>query len=427
MKILLISPAMPPHSAGEAEYAAQLCQQLQSRGHGLTVLSNPGQAPQAACAQLPSGITVHPQVSGWGWAGLPSLMRVLRQARPDAIVLIYTNWLFDAHPMITFMPTWLRLLGLSPRLLTIFQLEDGASPRSLADRILTKLMARVSSWLGTPACYGYGGLLTSPAVAAALGPAILQGLTLKSPDKSMQCLLIPPPPLLSCEQPISDTQRAQVRARMGVPADSQLLAYFGYVYPGKGVETLLRALSRLNQQGRSTFLCMVGGGREMKDGAPSHHPFECQMIALAQELGVADRVIWLAGYTSGNTDAAMELAAADAAVLPFDDGAELRRSSIAVVAAASLPIITTQPQQSEAAAFQHEVNVLLCPPQDVDALITAVARVSDDAALRERLRAGAQGLSRDHFSWQQSIDLIMQALTQPAPTSKGQASAPLQV
>lgn len=418
MKILLISPAMPPHSAGEAEYAAQLSQQLRQRGHELIILSNPAHPQTSVGHASDQHIQWIQQHAGWGWAGLPSLMGVLRRTRPDAIVLIYTHWLFDSHPMITFLPSWLRLLGRSPSLLSIFQLEDGACPSSLSDRILNKLMGVLSQTQGIPTCYGYGGLLSRPAVAAALGPAIQQGLTRKSPDKAQQCLLIPPPPLLSSEHPISDAQRMQVRIRMGVPDGSMLLAYFGYVYPGKGVETLLSALSRLNKAGRSAHLCMIGGGRELKEGHPTHHPFEQEMIALSAQLGVADRVIWRAGYTSGDTEAATELASADMAVLPFDDGAELRRSSIAVVAAAGLPIITTQPRTAEMAAFEHEGNVLLCPPQDEAALATAIARVFDDAPLRKQLRQGALALSKNHFSWQQSIDLITQALAPAERTSE---------
>jgi glycosyltransferase involved in cell wall biosynthesis len=410
MKILLISPAMPPHSAGEAEYAAQLVQQLHARGHQVTVLTNPGLGRGASAELLrPLPLLKH-QVAGWRWGGLPSLLATLHQTQADAVILIYTNWLFDDHSMVSFLPTWLKLVGRNARVLTLFQLEDGAAPKSLPDRVLTKLVARLSQAIGIPCVYGYGALLTAPSVVAALGPAILQGLQGKAPV-GMQGLLIPPPPLLSGGAAPSADERQRIRSTMGVPGHSLLLAYFGYVYPGKGVETLLAALQTLARQGRDVHLCMVGGGRSMANGAPSHHAFEQQMVALAEQLGVADRVHWLAGYASGNHDAAHVLAAADMAVLPFDDGAEMRRSSLAVVSAAGLPIVTTQPQQAESDAFRHEDNVLLCPPQDVAALTQAIALVADDRALRQRLHEGALELSRTCFSWQQAMDLITQSLS----------------
>jgi len=105
-----------------------------------------------------------------------------------------------------------------------------------------------------------------------------------------------------------------------------------------------------------------------------------------------------------------QLLAADLAALPFDDGAELRRSSIAVVAAAGLPLVTTRPSAAEP-AFTDRHNVLLCPPRDPHALAAAIAAIADDATLRYELRRGSLALAESHFSWRRAISAMVDALS----------------
>jgi len=133
------------------------------------------------------------------------------------------------------------------------------------------------------------------------------------------------------------------------------------------------------------------------------------MHALAERLGVSALIAWPEGYVGGSEAPSMHLVAADVAVLPFDDGAELRRSSIAVVAALGLPIVTTQPSLHEP-AFVAGQSMLLCPPRDAEAIVDAVCRICDDPELRARLQRGALELASEWFSWDGAIRKMTSAL-----------------
>jgi hypothetical protein len=73
----------------------------------------------------------------------------------------------------------------------------------------------------------------------------------KFPHLNGKSLVIPPPPIIRmCTDAGFDRQ--QTRAALGVKPADFLLAYFGYVYKGKGVETLIGALSLLRQRGQGS-------------------------------------------------------------------------------------------------------------------------------------------------------------------------------
>lgn len=404
MNLLLVSPALPPHQAGEAEYASLLTRQLVSQGHQVTVLT---EVQDGQGEPMHQGARLYPIMRTWGWSEIWRLMRVVREVRPDGIIIVFTDWLFRDHPMITFVPLYLKWMGANSRVLTVFQLEDGITPDGLGNRVAQKLLSRIARLWGLPCVHGYGALLAAPHAVAALGSGILQNIRAKAPSPDLRAVLTPPPPLLPPEQDQQRSSRTDVRSRLGVPDHAICLAYFGYVYPGKGVETLLNAVRRLKDQDRDIHLLMVGGGRHSRMPA---NAFEQRMQALCESLELIDCVHWLQGYESGSVDSSAELAAADMATLPFDDGVELRRSSVAVVAAAGLPLITTHPQET-GSPFKAEENSLLCSPQDAIGLSDAITRIADDQALSDRLRAGSKQLVREWFSWQRSIQLMESALS----------------
>jgi glycosyltransferase involved in cell wall biosynthesis len=403
----MISPAFPPDSAGEAEYTAQLAGHLSSRGHQVTVLTRQRSSP-------PTGTAYHVAASmpGWGWRQWLQFRREINACAPDGVILVYTSWLFKEHAMVTYLPTFLGWWRPKARLLTIFQTDDGAKSMTLLHRVIRKLAELASP--GRQVHHGFGTLLDPRHTIGVLGPSIGQSIQAQAPNATMRSILMPPPPLLSRPSEAPSHERQHMRARLGLAAsDTLLLSYFGYVYPGKGVETLFAALALMVQRGRPVALVMVGGGRQGSATATAtedpHSGFEQQMRELAASLGIAHLVSWQEGYDQGDAEPGKDLGMSDIAVLPFDDGAELRRSSIAVVAASGLPIITTTPARGET-AFVHEQNVLLCPPQSPTLLADAICRVADEPVLRQTLQRGAIDLVNNWYSWQASIAQIEAAL-----------------
>jgi glycosyltransferase involved in cell wall biosynthesis len=406
MRVLLISPSLPPAAEGEAEHGLQLARRLAARGHDVSIMTH-----RRFVRQSPPELAPCLSMAGWRWRDMPRLASHLLAGRAQGVVLIYTARLYADHPMMTFLPTLMRWCRLAARLVVLVEVEGPPQIEGRAVRALRRLMAIVAGRQGLD--YGYGSLLRDSHAVAALGPSILEHLRSQAPALGGRGLVIPPPPLVTRPAGFDASARAAARQRLGASSGTCVLAFFGFVYPRKGVETLLLAMAELVRAGRPVRLLMAGGGRfSAGTGAPGCTPYEAALQVQAEAMGLADHVVWIEGYVGNPGWVAADLLAADMAVLPFDDGAELRRSSIAVVTELGLPLITTTPTQHEP-AFVDGVNALLSPPRDAMALCAAVCRLSDDADLRTRLASGSLAMARQWFSWETALTVIETHLAAP--------------
>jgi glycosyltransferase involved in cell wall biosynthesis len=149
---------------------------------------------------------------------------------------------------------------------------------------------------------------------------------------------------------------------------------------------------------------MVGGGVGSSD--PTNRATAAYLDGLARNLGVQGDLVWT-GYLSPR-EVSAALLCADLAVLPYADGASFRRGSLMAVLEHGLPFITTTPSSVQAqsdSSFRGEwpqlvdgVNALLVPPGEPHALAAAIARLAEDTAERDRLRAASYELAR-YFAW----------------------------
>ncbi len=95
------------------------------------------------------------------------------------------------------------------------------------------------------------------------------------------------------------------------------------------------------------------------------------------------------------------LTSMDAAVAPYPDAKGFYFSPLKVYEylASGRAVVASRVGQV-AAIVQHEVNGLLCPPGDADALADALHRLHDDPPLRARLGQGARTSALEHQSWE---------------------------
>lgn len=410
MRVLIVSPAYPPAPSGEAEHCFQIASRLAAIGHRVTVL-----APTTTGARPSEGFELDACIRGWRWRDLPRLAWALRHYRPEAVLLIHTTWMYGGHPMVTFLPTVARRLLPNCRFVTLFEIYQEPEPAASIVRATRKI---ATVFAGSSALdYHFGSLLRDSTGLIALGPTMVKSFARHNPSVQERMVVVPPPPLVPTMPPPDPGTRQSTRASLGVGPNEVLLAYFGFVYPGKGVDTLIRAVHRLQARGLCVRLLMAGGGRDGTGAAGRHDVHEVVARQLAESLGVDDQIVWPRGYDAADDAMVRQLQAADLAVLPFDDGAELRRSSIAVVTAAGLPLVTTNPRPGEE-AFQHGENVWLCPPCNPEALASAIETVSGDQALLRRLTDGAREMSSQWFSWDTAISGILSTLAEQVSQAK---------
>jgi glycosyltransferase involved in cell wall biosynthesis len=404
MRLLLISGTYPPARAAEADHAQMLAERLAARGVEVRVLTAragaASLATRAGATSEENGCSIWRVMRRWSWRALPRLTWLLWRYRPDVVLLHYIGWIYDDHPMITFIPTVAKLVRPGTRCITQFTNAIGSVPDRMPfpARAVRRALATL---LGVNRVhYNFGTLLHDSDSIIVFSDHHRRLLT-EGREANNKVILIPPPPLIPLSKAPMMT-RGEGRRRLGLSEGEFVVAYFGYVYPRKGLETLGAAFRRVIEARRDIKLVIIGGPLK---GAEAYYD---GIQELYRELGISDSVIWT-GFVVDTHDLAVYLSAADLCVLPIDIGVQLNNSSFAGAAASGLPIVTTRGPLLEA-PFVHGRNALFCPPKNPPALAEAIESLVDDPALRRRLAEGALALAQEWFSWDAPIDCIMSAM-----------------
>jgi len=189
----------------------------------------------------------------------------------------------------------------------------------------------------------------------------------------------------------------------GLPADGpRRVLYAGQLYPWKGVDVLVEAMTRV-PEGR---LVILGGLEGESDWKRIH--------ALVETRGLRART-----ETPGTVPqvrVADELRRATVVAVPFLRSTMTERHTSPIKAfeamAAGRAIVATDLPSSRE-FLRHEENALLVPPGDVDALAAALGRLLADPALAERLARTAYG-EAPRFSWDARGQAIRELLAEVA-------------
>jgi polysaccharide biosynthesis protein PslF len=410
MKVLVISATFPPIKSGGANYAFYFCQHLARRGSEVHVLTS-----QIKNVLTDTGLRVHPLMRDWSWGELPKLLRLMRDVRPDIVNLHFHGLLYHNHPMITFALTAAKRLLRGVRAVTLIEYPEGISLN--LEGGLAKLTYRAAAHLAgvKGLSQSYGSLLRDSDRLILLSGSHSRELSRHLPGVAEKCVVIPPPPLLRMSAEADGTTRRRGRETLSVTEDQFLIIYFGYIYPRKGIETLLEALGEISKRRRNVRLVIVGGSNEVLLKAADRPRYAEELRELAGKLGVSDVVFWT-GHCPDDTDhISVYFRSADACVLPFEAGVYLNNSTFSAAAAHGLPIITTAPETLDPGFVDGE-NVYLCPPKDPEAIAAAVELLMDDAGLRTRLGAGALRLARSHLSWDRVMERTLRVFEGGIPT-----------
>jgi glycosyltransferase involved in cell wall biosynthesis len=393
-KILVITGVFPPTPIAEADHIARLSGELAARGYSIDVLTS----KNTAIADAPN-CRVHRVMPSWRWADRARLVRFAREINPDIIFIYFIGHAFEFHPMITFTPTYLKAALPGVKVVTQITAPVGSRPKrySLATRFVRKVTAFANGMSHVD--YAYGTLMRDSDRFVAMASTHLERFADALANLTVKSVVIPPPPLVPMSPP-GETSRMRGRELLGAKGDAPVFAYFGRLYRGKGLETLIDAFAIVRKTVPDARLAVVGGPISVQlEGAWKIEDLHAQ----AQRLGIAHAIFWTGEFPFDSDIGSLYLRGSDFAVLPFDEGAALNNSSIAACAAHDLPVITTLGKLIEP-DFVDAENTLLVPASDAEALANAMIRLASDPALQARLRAGIQALGRKHFSWDASVN-----------------------
>lgn len=193
--------------------------------------------------------------------------------------------------------------------------------------------------------------------------------------------------------PPPETDPSLETARDGTSSDDPIrLVSVGRAVPKKGYDVLLAALARLPRDLAWTFT-HIGGGSEAK-----------RLKAQAEQLGLADRVIWAGAQAQSAVLDAYR--ASDLFILPCRIAKDGDRDG--------LPNVLVEAQSQRLACLSTRISAVpeliidgqtgrLVPSEDPQALADAIAALASDPATRLRLAAAGEARVRAEFDMHAGI------------------------
>jgi glycosyltransferase involved in cell wall biosynthesis len=181
----------------------------------------------------------------------------------------------------------------------------------------------------------------------------------------------------------------ELRVQLGLPDGAVVLAFVAVLRAKKRHDILLHALARLRD--RNGIYCVLAG-----EGG--HRPVIEQLI---RDLGLVDRV-FLLGHVE---DVRPVLAGADV-VVSSSAGMEGVPQALIQALAMERPVVATA-DGSVGELVQHERTGLLVPPEQPDALVTAIERLLGERSFAQEYgRRGREHVAA-HYSLERMIDAML--------------------
>lgn len=192
-----------------------------------------------------------------------------------------------------------------------------------------------------------------------------------------------------------------------VPQEPDLIVAVGRLVEKKGFDRLIRACARLAGRGLS-FRCEIIGTGEQREA----------LAALIAQLGLEDRVVLVGPKPQDAVLTAYRRAAVF--VLPCVVGRDGNRDGLPTVLieamATGLPVVTTT-VTGNPEIVDHGVNGLLVPPDDVEALADALARLLRSSWLRQQMGMAARRKAERVFDVRRNVARLHEWLAEPAPVA----------
>lgn len=394
MKIGLITGEYPPQQGGVGDFTRELARALNAAGHEARVITSV--MSKQLLVNNPrwedDGI-VQGVVHSWGLRCWGEIANVVREKQLDVLNIQYEPAAYAMRVGVNFLPgAWVRRNIQLPIVTTFHDLLvpylfPKAGP--LRWKVVEYLARRSDAIIVTneedQTRLSHLQRLTPTLYTVPIGSNIDPGT-------------------------VGDFDRLEERARWGVRPDEQALGYFGFLNLSKGGSDLMQALKVLSDRGLPVKLILIGGRTGSSD--PTNAEYAAQVEQLIESLGVKERVL-ATGYLEPPA-VSRALRSCDVVVLPYVDGASLRRGSLLAAIAHGQAIVTTEPRYP-LDGLMHAESIFYVPPRDPQALADAIQRVLQDDDLRTRLQTKVRQAAQ-LYTWEriatQTVGVYEQALRQ---------------
>ncbi len=365
MKVGFVTGEYPPRQGGVGAFTREVARAMAAQGHAVYVLTRPESAGMSE-----PGIEVTAVSSTcWRWQHNMDARQWAHSRQLEVINLQFQTAAYDMHPGVHWLPDAVREI---PVVVTFHDLRVP---------YLFPKAGPVRTWsVRRLARHAAGAVATDRADERILRDQWGVRAVRWIPIGSNITVSLP-----------GGFSAGEWRRQRGIPPDSLLVAYFGFLNESKGGLDLMDALARLHHNGVAAHAIMIGGRAGSSD--VTNLDYGKQVDASIEAHGLTEYIHWT-GFVS-DPEVSAAFCAADMVVLPYRDGVSLRRGTLMAALAHGRPIVTTHPGTR---APELDGAVLTVPPAAPDPLAEAILRLWRDAALRDSLAAGARAASV-HFSW----------------------------
>jgi glycosyltransferase involved in cell wall biosynthesis len=371
MHILFVTAEYLPLPGGVGAYTAVLGRTLAAMGCQVSVLTDARARPTDPLAALP----VYPEITRWDWRIWPQVAAWAKRQQATWVHVQYQTGAYAMHPAINFAPRYwqwaarqtVRVAWTYHDLLPPYLFpKAGASLR----RWVTELPTRTCDCV----------IVTNEADRVQL--------THKTPN------LVKIPIGSNIEGRLFTPQeRAYRRRQRGYGPETLLIGYFGFLHPSKGGLTLVQTLDQLVQAGRNAHLLLIGEATSTTD--TTNGAYRQTIVEAIAACGLQSRVQWTGALPEAEVSA--DLNACDVLLMPYEDGASLRRGTLMAGLAHGCAIVTTTPPGPLPELVAGR-DLLFVAPRDATGAARAVAALADDPALMARVRTQAHTAS-GQFTW----------------------------
>jgi glycosyltransferase involved in cell wall biosynthesis len=369
MKILLIVGSFPPMIDSVGDYTSRLAETLaQDPSNKIAVLTSKEASPAAA----PEGIEVLPCVSSWSLSEAPLVLREIRRWNPDLVHLQFPSGRNANRLLSTAILLYLRATGVAVVQTWHFVGDTKESFRTMP-------LSFLSFW-------------SVPCAVFVVNRNYLRwsegwlGILLR--HKTMRFL---PNGSAIPSVELEEAERLEYRRRYAAP-QKMVIAYFGFLYPGKGVEQLFEIADA-----SKSHIVLVGGLLTREDLRLLPKAKQQEFLAYSDAIKqLANSDDWsgrvtITGFLPPHEVGAV-LRAADAVVLPYSDGCKSWNTCLYAAQAQGTFVLTTSHERS---GYDANENTYYARPNDVASMKAALEQYSEMRG-QEGVRAdGGWGLLRE--------------------------------
>ena len=187
--------------------------------------------------------------------------------------------------------------------------------------------------------------------------------------------------------------RRQLKEKLGL-AGRQIVATFGLVGPGKGLEYVIEAMPWVAQHHPDSLYLIAG---QTHPELLRHHgeEYRNKLTEMIESLGLEENVAFLNQYLQ-QQDIIELLLATDIYVTPYLDPNQITSGTLSYALGAGKAVVST-PYLHAKEALEHERG-LLVDFRDADQLSTAINSILDEPELKARLEQNAYAYANE-FTW----------------------------